>query len=305
MIRLAISRAFGGVVVIFFVATFAFFAMRAAPGGPFDDEARVPVEVKRNLQRQYKLDQPILVQYSSMMLQLAKGDLGHSMKRTRSVWGIIAEHFPVSVQLGLLSLGFAIVFGVGLGVLASSKQNTWVDHGSMSFSLLGISIPSFVLGPILIWIFSLKLQWLPPARWEGFPSMILPAATLGLIFMGVIARLSRSGMLETLRQDYIRTARAKGLDERKVVWKHGLRLGLMPVVTYLGPAAAALITGSFVVEKIFQVPGLGFYFVSSISDRDYTVLGGVLVFYSIFLVALNLIVDIAYGALDPRIREQR
>jgi oligopeptide transport system permease protein len=295
----------GGVIVLACVATFSFFALRAAPGGPFDDEARIPVEVKRNIERQYNLDLPVWKQYGHYMWDLAHGDFGHSTKRTRKVWQIIAEHFPVSVQLGLLALAFAIIFGVGLGVLAAARQNRWADHGAMALALVGISIPSFVLGPILIWIFSLQLGWLPPARWEGFASMILPAATLGLIFTGVIARLARTGLLETLRQDYIRTARAKGLGEGAVVGKHAVRLGLMPVVTYLGPAAAALITGSFVVEKIFQVPGLGFYFVASVSDRDYPVLSGVLVFYSFFLVLLNLAVDITYGLLDPRIRERR
>jgi oligopeptide transport system permease protein len=175
----------------------------------------------------------------------------------------------------------------------------------MAFALFGISIPAFVLGPILIFIFSIQLAWLPPARVDGFASMILPAMTLGLIYMGVIARLARSGMLETIRQDYIRTARAKGLSERKVIWKHAVRLGLMPVLTYLGPATAALITGSFVVEKIFQIPGLGFYFIASVTERDYPILSGVLVFYSIFLVLLNLAVDIGYGFLDPRIRDKR
>jgi oligopeptide transport system permease protein len=187
-------------------------------------------------------------------------------------------------------------------VIAAARQNRLSDHAAMTVSLMGISIPSFVLGPILILIFSLTLFWLPPARVDGFASYLLPASTLGLIYMGTVARLTRSGMLETLRQDYIRTARAKGVGERGVVWKHGLRLGLLPVVTYLGPATAALISGSFVVEKIFQIPGLGFYFVASITDRDYPVLTGVLVFYTAFLVLLNLAVDIAYGALDPRVR---
>jgi len=305
MMRLALSRLAGGVLVIACVATFSFFALRAAPGGPFDDETRVPAEVKRNLERQYDLDQPLLVQYGRYMSRLARGDLGHSMKRTRTVWEIIAEHFPVSMQLGLLALAFAIVTGVGLGVVAAAAHNTWLDHAAMTIALVGISIPSIVLGPVPIWAFAIRLGWLPPARWDSLASMVLPAMTLGLIFMGVLARLARSGMLETLRQDYIRTARAKGLSERAVVWKHAVRLGLMPVVTYLGPATAALITGSFVVEKIFQVPGLGFYFVASISDRDYPVLSGVLVFYSIFLVALNFVVDVAYGLIDPRIRRGR
>jgi oligopeptide transport system permease protein len=305
MLRLILSRLAGGVLVIIAVATFSFFMLRAAPGGPFDDERRLQPEVEQLIMERYNLDKTPAVQYGIFMKNLAKGDLGHSMKRTQTVKEIIAEHFPYSVMLGLLSMAFAAFFGIVLGVVAASKHNTWADHGSMAVALLGISIPSFVLGPILIYIFSLKLGWLPPARFEGFASMILPSATLGMIYMGVISRLTRSGLLETLRQDYVRTARAKGLSERKVVWKHAVRLGLMPVVTYLGPAMAALITGSFVVEQIFQIPGLGFFFVASITDRDYPVLTGVLVFYSVFLVLLNLAVDIAYGFLDPRIRDKR
>jgi oligopeptide transport system permease protein len=305
VIRLIVGRLFGGVIVIFCVATFAFFMLKAAPGGPFDSERRLPAETKRNLEARYHLDAPLWEQYGRYMGGLARGDFGHSFRRPQSVSEIIGESFPVSVTLGILSLAFATVAGVGLGVYAASRHNRLGDHAAMSFALLGISIPSLVLGPILIMLFSISLKWLPPARWQGPSTWILPALTLGLIFTGVIARLARSGLLETLRQDYIRTARAKGLSERTVVWKHAVRLGLMPVVTYLGPATAALITGSFVVEKIFQIPGLGFYFVSSISDRDYPVLLGILVFYSMFLVLLNLAVDIAYGVLDPRIRERR
>jgi ABC-type dipeptide/oligopeptide/nickel transport system permease component len=313
MLRLILGRLMGGVVVVLAVATFSFFMLRAAPGGPFDEERQLPAEIKRNIEKRYKLDQPVWSQYASYMSGLipfvgGKGlaiDLGHSMKRTQSVWGIIGAAFPYSVRLGLSALAFAIVLGVALGVLAAARQNSALDHGAMGFALLGISVPSLVLGPLLIMIFSIQLMWLPPARASGWASMILPAATLGLIYIGIIARLARSGMLETLRQDYVRTARAKGLAERTVVWKHAVRLGLMPVVTYLGPATAGLITGSFVVEQIFQIPGLGFYTVNSVVDRDYPLLSGVLVFYSVFLVLLNLAVDIAYCLLDPRIRSAR
>lgn len=305
MIRLILGRLIGGAIVVVFVATFAFTMIKLAPGGPFDDERSLPSETKRNLEKRYNLDLPGYQQYLLYMGNLVRGDLGHSIKRPQTVTELIANSFPISIKIGLLALIFATLMGVGLGVFAAQHHNSWWDHGAMAFALFGISVPSLVLGPLLIMIFSLTLGWLPPARAEGFDTLILPALTLGLIFMGVIARLARSGLLETLRQDYVRTARAKGLDERTVVWKHALRLGLMPVVTYLGPATAALVTGSFVVEKIFQVPGLGFHFVNSIGDRDHTVLAGVLVFYSIFLVLLNLAVDIAYGFLDPRIRGAR
>ncbi len=305
MTRLIVSRVLTGLGVIYFVATFGFIMLKLAPGGPLDDERQVQPHIKRNIERQYDLDLPVTQQYTKHISGLLVGDFGQSHKRNNRVWEIIAEAFPQSAQLGALSLLFACLFGIFFGVVAASKQNTAIDHGAMAFALFGISIPSLVLGPLLIWLFSIQLGWFPPALWEGFSSMILPAATLGMIYMGVIARLARSGLLETLHQDYIRTARAKGLDENKVVWKHAFRLGMMPVVTYLGPAAAALVTGSFVVEQIFQIPGLGFYFIASIADRDFPLLIGLLVFYSMGLVLLNLIVDITYGFLDPRIRERR
>lgn len=305
MLRLILGRLATGLVVILAVATFSFFMLRAAPGGPFDDERSIPEAIRHNIEKRYHLDKSVMAQYTLYMQGLFRLDLGHSLKRQQTVTEIIRNHVPKSMILGLLSLGFATLAGVLLGVLAATRQNRLADHAAMSMALVGISIPSFVLAPILIMIGSLKLGWLPPARFEGPASLILPSLTLGLIYMGVIARLCRSGLLETLRQDYIRTARAKGLSERKVVLKHAVRLGLIPVVTYLGPAAAALITGSFVVEQIFQIPGLGFYFVASITDRDYPVLTGVLVFYAVFLVTLNLMVDIAYGVIDPRIRDQR
>jgi ABC-type dipeptide/oligopeptide/nickel transport system permease component len=305
MIRLVATRLIGGGVVLWAIATFAFFMLRAAPGGPFDDERSLSPEVRANVEERYHLDAPIAEQYARYLGNLVQLDFGHSMKRQQTVGEIIGNHAGYSARLGLLALTMAIVLGVSLGIAAAVRQNRLGDHAAMTASLAGISIPSFVLGPLLILGFALGLRWLPPARVEGFTSYLLPAATLGLIYMGTIARLSRAGMLETMRQDYIRTARAKGASERRVVWKHGLRLGLIPVVTYLGPATAALITGSFVVEKIFAIPGLGFFFVASIADRDYPVLTGVLVFYAAFLVVLNLLVDVAYGVLDPRVREAR
>lgn len=305
MIRMIVARLAAALLVVVCVASLGFLALKSAPGGPFDAERRVSPEVTRNIERAYHLDWPLWRQYGDYMSRLLRGDLGHSMKRTSTVNEIIAESFPRSLQLAVLALAFAVVAGVGLGVLAASRQNRFADHAAMAVALAGVSVPSFVLGPLLITVFALRLGWLPAARWEGFASMILPAATLGLIYMGTIARLTRAGMLETIRQDYVRTARAKGLSERAVIWKHAFRLGILPVVTYLGPATATLITGSIVVETIFQVPGLGFYFIASVTDRDYPVLAGIMVFYCIFLVALNLLVDLAYGWIDPRIREAR
>jgi oligopeptide transport system permease protein len=325
VIRFILARLGSGLLVVFFAATIAFFMLKAAPGGPFDDERAMPAEIKRNIEKRYHLDWSIPRQYVSYMDGLLpvdlfevtsdsfglhfggfkRPDLGHSMKRTQTVEEIIGQSFPVSARLGLMALLFASVGGIFLGVLAASRHNTWGDHAAMGVALMGISIPSFVLGPILIMIFALGLKWLPPAQFTGFSSLIMPGAALGMIYMGTIARLSRGGMLEILRQDYIRTARAKGVSERKVVWKHGVRLGLMPVITYLGPAAAHLVAGTFVIEQIFQLPGLGFYFIASITDRDYPLLCGLLVFYSVFLIFFNLLVDLAYGFLDPRIRSKR
>jgi oligopeptide transport system permease protein len=261
--------------------------------------------VRANVEKSLGLGEPLAAQYRRYLSGLARGDLGWSMKRPAvKVSEIIAENFPQSLQLGLLALVFAVGFGVLLGVSAAARGGA-TDRAAMATALVGMSLPSLVLGPVLILIFSLQLGWLPPARWEGFTSMILPAATLGLVFLGTIARLTRAGMMDTIHQDFVRTARAKGLPERLVVWKHALRLGIMPVVTYLGPATASLVTGSIVIETIFQIPGLGFYVVGSVQDRDYTTLAGVLVFYCALVLVLNLLVDLAYGFLDPRIREKR
>jgi oligopeptide transport system permease protein len=226
------------------------------------------------------------------------------MRKDVSVNRLIADHGPVSATVGLMALSFAVIFGVGIGVLAAWRRNTWVDYLLMAIALIGISVPSFVLGPLLVAAVSIELGWLPPARVDGPASYILPALTLGVVYLGTIARLARGGLLDALGQDFIRTARAKGLPERVVLWKHALRAGIAPVVTYLGPATAAMISGSFVVEKIFQIPGLGTYFIQSITNRDYPVLTGVFVFYATLIVLLNLAVDLAYGVLDPRARKR-
>jgi oligopeptide transport system permease protein len=302
VIRLVLSRLAGGVAVLAAVATIAFFLLHAAPGGPFSNERRLQPAIERNIEARYHLDDPLWRQYGTYMAGLARADLGHSMKRQRTVGDIIRQHFPYSAKLGLLSIFFAALFGTAMGVVAAARRNSWADYSLMSVALIGISIPSIVLAPIFIRFFALELGWVPPARVDDATGYLAPAAVLGLIYAGTIARLARAGMIETLGQDYIRTARAKGVSERAVVWRHALRQGVTPVVSYLGPATAGLISGSFVVEKIFQIPGLGFYFVDSVASRDYPVLTGLLVFYVAFLVALNLLVDIAYGWLDPRVR---
>ncbi|MCE9574051.1 MAG: ABC transporter permease [Deltaproteobacteria bacterium] len=305
MLRLILSRLVGGVGVIIAVATFSFLLLHAAPGGPFDAERALAPQVQRNIEARYHLDDSLVTQYADYMGGLAHGDFGYSLKRPMSVGEIITTHFPYSLTIGLMALLVAVGLGVGMGVIAAWRRNTGVDYALMSMALLGISIPSIVLGPILVGIFAFGLGWLPPARIEGPASYVLPAMCLGLIYLGTIARLARGSMLEVLGQDFVRTARAKGLTERAVVWKHALRLGVVPVVTYLGPATATLISGSFVIEKLFGVPGLGGFFVEAIVNRDYPVLSGVLVFYVAFLVMLNIVVDVVHGLLDPRIRSGR
>lgn len=304
MIRFGLARLVGGLGVIAAVATVCFFLLRAAPGGPFDTEARLSPEVQRNLEAQYRLHDPVWRQYASYMAGLLRGDLGRSITRPQTVNELIAAHGPVSATIGLCALGIALGLGIAMGVAAARRRNRWPDHGLMTLALIGISVPSFVIGPMLVASVSIRLGWLPPVRIDGPGGYVLPALTLGLIYTGAIARLVRGGMLDVLPQDFVRTARAKGLAEWRVMWKHALRLGVLPVVTYLGPATAALISGSFVVEKIFSVPGLGFYFVSSVADRDYPVLTGVFVFYAAFLVALNLVGDVVHAWLDPRIAQE-
>jgi oligopeptide transport system permease protein len=303
--RFLLGRLAGAVFVILVVATLSFLLLHAAPGGPFDTDQKRSVAVQRAMEDRYGLHDSLWQQYAREIGNLAHGDLGESMTRDESVNHLIASHFPVSAIVGLIGILTAIILGVAIGVAAAWRRNTAVDYVLMTLALVGISVPSFVLGPLLVAAFSIKLGILPPARIVGVSSYILPALTLGMIYIGTIARLTRGGLLETLGQDFIRTARAKGLRESRVVWKHALRVGIVPVVTYLGPATAAMISGSFVVEKIFQIPGLGTYFIQSIASRDYPVLTGVFVFYATLLVILNFVVDIIYGVLDPRIREAR
>jgi oligopeptide transport system permease protein len=305
MMRLVVSRLLAGLVVVISVATICFFLMRQAPGGPFDTEARQSESVRRGLEERFHLRDPLWTQYTAYMAGLARGDLGYSIKQERTVNNIIAEHFPRSAAIGLMGLVMAMAFGGMLGVVAAWRRNSWIDYLSMTLALIGISLSSFVIGPILIAIFAIKLGWLPPARTDSVAAFILPAVSLGLVYMGTIARLTRGGMLEVLNQDFIRTARAKGLSEPVVIFKHALRSGILPVITYLGPAVAGMVSGSFVVEKIFQIPGLGMYFVNSIPDRDYDVIIGVFVFYVSLLVVLNIVVDLLIGVLDPRSREAR
>lgn len=284
------------------IATLTFFMIRLAPGGPFMSEKEIPAAVKEQLLKKYGLDQPLPVQYASFLARAVRLDFGPSYKfPARQVREILWEGFKVSALLGGMALALSLLFGIPIGVLAAVKQNSATDHASMGLALAGVSVPNFVLGPVLVLLFSLTLFVFPPALWQGPRSWVLPVLTLSTAYVAYIARLTRAGMLEVLGQDYIRTARAKGLAERAVVFKHGLRIGILPVVSYLGPATARVIMGSIVVESIFQVPGLGRHLVNGAFNRDYTLVLGVVLFYAAFLMVLNLLVDIAYAWLDPRV----
>jgi oligopeptide transport system permease protein len=295
MFSMLARRALLIVPTLWVIATVTFFLMRLAPGG-------IPPVAREQLMRKYGLDRPLGEQYLRFLSNAVRLDFGVSYHYPgRTVREIIAEAFPVSAELGGWALLLALLFGVPLGVIAALRKNGLADAGAMTLALAGISIPNFVLGPVLVMAFSLGLFLLPPALWQGPASRVLPVITLAVTYLAYIARLTRAGMLEVLRQDYIRTARAKGLSEAVVVIKHAFRLGALPVVSFLGPAAARIVTGSIVVESIFAVPGLGRYLVNAAFNRDYTlVLGGVL-FYALLLIVLNLLVDVAYMALDPRI----
>ena len=306
MWRFISLRLLQAIPVILAVITVTFFLVRAAPGGPFDIEKAVMPEVKAALEAQYKLDLPIFQQYTSYLNDLAHGELGPSFKYPgRSVNELIAAGVPATAELGLYALLVAICIGGLAGVIASLKPNTAQDYLPMSAAMIGICMPTFLLGPLLVLVFGIYLEWLPVSGWGDIPGdKILPSLTLGAAYAAYIARLSRAGMLEVMSQDYIRTARAKGLPEWQVVSKHALRGGLIPVVAFLGPAFAGLLSGSFVVETIFQIPGLGRVFVQAAFNRDYTMILGTTVFLSTLIVLFNLLSDILAAWMNPRLRAQ-
>lgn len=285
------------------VVTVTWVLIRMAPGNFYSSEKKLPPAVEENIRRKYGLDKPILVQYGIMMSNIIRGDFGDSVKyEGQSVNEIISRHLPYSAVIGVSAYLLALIIGLSAGVVAALKQNSGFDYGSMSLAMLGLSVPNFVLGPILVIVFSLWLYWLPPARWGGFSSLILPVITLSAIYAAYIARLTRAGMLEVMRSDYIRTARAKGLSEWKVLLRHAVRGGLIPVVSYTGPALAALLAGTVVIEKVFAIPGLGNIFIQSVLNRDEPLTLGIVAFLSILIMVFNLLVDISYAFIDPRIR---
>jgi oligopeptide transport system permease protein len=291
-------------VVLLCVVTITFFLMRLSPGGPFDSERKLPAAIEKQLLAKYKLDGTLLEQYSGYMKDLLHGDLRLSTKyRNRSVNEILAQTLPVTLTLGATALLIAITAGVWLGAFAAARPGTFAEGGALVAMLLAISLPSFVLGPLLILIFSIKLAWLPVGGWGTPLQLLLPAVTLAIPYAAVIARLLHDSLRETLAEDFVRTARAKGLTERAVVYRHALRVAILPVVSYLGPLAANLLTGSIVVETIFHIPGAGGFFVNSILNRDGFLLGGVVIVYCVLLMLFNLLVDFSYRFLDRRIRE--
>ncbi len=305
MLRFVLRRFLWMLPVLWATITLTFLLIRLAPGGPFTEEKSYPADAIKQLNRHYGLDRPIYVQYAAYLGNVLRGDLGPSFKYpNRSVNEIIAETFPVSLELGLYALLVAIVVGLAAGISAALKPNSPLDYIPMSFSMVGICIPSFVLGPVLVLVFAIKLGWVGASGWNTIGDRILPAITLGSAYAAYIARLSRAGMLDVLPQDFIRTARAKGLTEARVVFFHALKPGLFPVVSFLGPAIAGLITGSFVVETIFHIPGLGKMFVTGAFNRDYTLVLGLVVFYSLLVVLFNTTVDLVLAWINPRLRSE-
>lgn len=303
MVRFIIKRILLIIPMALLVVTLTWGLIRMAPGTFYSSEKKLPAAIEKNIRERYGLDKPWYAQYGLMMGNVISGDLGISLKyEGQAVNEIIGRHLPYSAIIGIAAYLLALVVGLAAGTLAALRQNSFFDYASMSVALLGLSIPAFVLGPLLVLLFSFTLYLLPPARWGGVSALVLPVVTLAAVYAAYIARLTRAGMLEVLRSDYIRTARAKGLSERTILFRHALRGGLIPVVSFTGPALAGLLAGTVVVEKVFAIPGLGNIFIQSIFNRDEPLTLGIVAFISILIMVFNLAVDIAYGFLDPRIR---
>ena len=303
MIRFIVRRLIVTVPMVLIVVSLTWALIRLAPGNFYTGEKPIPPAIQKNLREKYGLDKPWYVQYGKMISNTLHGDFGLSLKyQGQPVNTILRNALPVSATVGLLAYLLALVVGIVSGTLAALRQNSKLDYSSMAVAMLGISVPNFVLGPMLVLLFSLTWYVLPPALWGGAKHLILPVLTLSGVYMAYIARLTRSGMLEVLRSNYIRTARAKGLSERHVLMHHALRGGLLPVVSFSGPALAFLVTGTVVVERIFALPGLGNYFINANFNRDEPLIIGIVAFISIVILLFNLLVDIAYGFIDPRVR---
>lgn len=305
MLSYTLRRLLGAIPTLFLIVTISFFIMRLTPGGPFDRERPIPPEIEKNLLAAYDLDKPLLVQYFKYMGDILQGDFGPSFKiHDFTVAELIAVNLPASIKLGGYALILSVLIGIPLGSIAALRQNSWVDYSVMGVAMTGIAVPNFVVAPILTLVLGVYLGLLPVGSWGGgaFRNMILPTVSLALPQIAFIARLMRGSMVEVLRSNYIRTARAKGLTERIVLSRHAIKAALLPVVSYLGPAAAGLMTGSVVIETIFQIPGIGRYFISSALNRDYTLVMGVVITYGAAVILFNLVVDLIYGVLDPKVR---
>jgi oligopeptide transport system permease protein len=304
LLRHVTSRLIGVVPTLLMLITVAFFLIRVAPGGPFDAEKTLPPEIQANLEAKYHLDEPLIQQYFRYLGQILVLDFGPSFQyKDWTVNELIARGFPVSATVGGLAMVLAFLLGTVIGVLAALRQNSVVDYSAMGVAMLGISIPNFVVAPLLILAFAVYAGWLPAGGWDwSWQRMILPVVTLALPVIAYIARLTRGSMIEVLHSNFVRTARAKGLPEHLVIMRHALRPALLPVISYMGPATAALITGSVVIERIYAIPGLGSYFVQGALNRDYTLVMGVVVFYGMIIVLLNFIVDTLYAWMNPKIR---
>ncbi|SDX20926.1 oligopeptide transport system permease protein [Marininema mesophilum] len=301
--RFALQRFMYMVITLWVIITLTFFLMHTMPGSPLQHEDKLPPELKEEILKEYGLDKPLPVQYVTFLGKLAQADLGSSFKYDgRSVTDLIMQGFPASLQLGIQATIIGVIFGIILGCVSALRRGTWVDNVANVFSILGYSVPNFVLATLLSYYVGVKLQWLPPAKWDGPEYSILPTLSLAVLVMATIARYIRTEMLEVLGQDYMKTAKAKGLSARTAIIKHALRNALIPAVTVLGPLIIGLITGSLVVEQIFAIPGMGWMFVDSIQVNDYTVIMGITIFYSALIIVGMFLVDVLYGIIDPRIR---
>jgi oligopeptide transport system permease protein len=305
MLTHALRRLLGALPTLFILVSLTFFMMRAAPGGPFDRERNLPPQIEAAMQAEYHLDRPLWRQYLGYLGGLAHGDLGPSFQyQGYSVAELIGSGAPVSLRLGVAAIIVALLLGGALGCIAALRRGSALDRGLMAFAMLGLSLPNYVVAPLLVLLFAIVLGWLPAGGWSahGIADAVLPVVALALPQVAVIARLMRGSMIEVLNQNFIRTARAKGLPLRLIVWRHALKPALLPVLSYLGPAAAGTVTGSVVIEQVFGIPGIGRYFVQAALNRDYTLVLGVVLFYGALIILFNFLVDLLYGALDPRMR---
>lgn len=303
MLKYTLKRALMAILTIWVVVTITFFLMNSIPGDPFTDQKKIPPEIMEKLEKKYGLDQPLVVQYGKYLKNILKGDLGDSMKyKNRSVNAIIEEGFPVSFKVGMLAIIFAAVVGITFGTIAGLNRAKFIDFLVIILAVIGVSVPSFVFAALFQYVFGVKLKWFPVARWGTPAHYVMPVLALGIGYVAYIARMMRTSMLDVLNQDYIRTARAKGLSSTQVTWKHTIRNAILPIVTILGVSIAGIVVGSFVIENIFAIPGIGKHFVQSITHQDYTLIMGTTIFYAVILVVMMFLIDIFYGIVDPRIR---